>query len=1012
MFFIGAVILGTISLVSLPVELMPNIDLGRITVTTYVRGGLPSEEIEKRIAKPLEDALGDVSYLRTLLTISKEGESTVVLEFEPEANMNYVSMEVREKLSKVRDDLPQEAERPIVVQYGYGAFPIIAVTFTSEKFTPEALRKVVDTTIKEQFLRIDGVARIETVGGREEKILIELDEQKLLSLGLSFKDVLDTIGRSNVNLLGGELEKDEKKYLVRYLGEFKTISEIENLGILASPEGSIIRLKDIGKVHLSYLDPRELGRINLMPSVTLYIFKKSLSNTLGVCEEVERLSQKIDVQLGDDIGTLIPFNQGEFIRKAIKQLRFSLLAGAILAVLILFLFLKDILTIIILSLSIPFSLFITFSFMRIFGVSINVMSLAGLCLGGGMLLDSGIVVLENVFKHHERKGIIDKKEISASTREVSLPIFASVLTTLIVFLPFIFLNKETQRIYSGISLAITFSLIASLFISLSLIPLLASLLLTAKQRIKTTFFLGFQKRYKKSLNFILSFRYLVVIFAIIGVVNTIIMSQKLDKEFIGMPEEDKFTTFIQLPTGTRLEVTDKIVTKVEGFLEEYRQSGEVRNYTTHVEGYSAKIYVQLASIEERKKPLSQILDEMRTKTSDIEPAFIYYEEPHEVESKEIIIEFLGYDYGVLKGLATTAAAQMKSVSGLTDVKIRMREGGPQLDINLDKQKLAFWNFNTQWVATELHAKLKGLIPTRFHPKEDTYILSGISEGTAEAAEPLPLALYPRQAKELEIITRLQEKYRKKFKDIEETSLINPAGDTIKVSQLANLEFGMAESEIWRKNKKRMVQVSANRQNLALSKAADELEKSFQRTIELPEGYTWKFGENYDKMLRNQKELRFSFLLALILVYLVLASLFENMVLPLIILTSVPLAGVGSVNLLFIRKEPIGIGVLIGAIMLCGIVVNNAIILVDSIERLRKKGFGVRAAVVEAASLRLRPILMTTSTTILPLLPLLIFKTDASPLWAPLALTVVSGLIASCILTLYVIPSIYLFFKHK
>ena len=210
----------------------------------------------------------------------------------------------------------------------------------------------------------------------------------------------------------------------------------------------------------------------------------------------------------------------------------------------------------------------------------------------------------------------------------------------------------------------------------------------------------------------------------------------------------------------------------------------------------------------------------------------------------------------------------------------------------------------------------------------------------------------------------------------------------------------------------MVQVSANRQNLALSKAADELEKSFQRTIELPEGYTWKFGENYDKMLRNQKELRFSFLLALILVYLVLASLFENMVLPLIILTSVPLAGVGSVNLLFIRKEPIGIGVLIGAIMLCGIVVNNAIILVDSIERLRKKGFGVRAAVVEAASLRLRPILMTTSTTILPLLPLLIFKTDASPLWAPLALTVVSGLIASCILTLYVIPSIYLFFKHK
>ncbi|RKY39147.1 MAG: hypothetical protein DRP76_03665, partial [Candidatus Omnitrophota bacterium] len=582
MIFTATLILGFISLYNLPVELMPNVNLGRITITTYVRGGLPSEEVEKRISKPLEEALGDISHLKNILTISKEGESTIVLEFEPETNMNYAALDVRERLAKVRNKLPQEAERPIVIQYGYGEFPIIAVSFISGKFSPERLRKFVEAEIKEKILRIEGVARIETVGGREDKILIELDEKRMTALKVSLHEILEILEKSNLNLTGGKILLKGKKYLVRTLGEFKNIKEIENIGIKITPEGSIIRLKDIGKVKLSYLEPREMGRINLMPSVTLYIFKKSLSNTLKVCKKVEKTAKKLKKELKKDMDIIIPFNQGEFISKAINQLKISLLIGAFFAILVLLFFLRDFSAILILALSLPFSLFITFSCIYLTNLSLNVMSLAGLCLGAGMLLDSSIVVIENIFKYQEKKEEISEEEIRTGAKEVSLAIFASVSTTLIVFLPFIFLNKETQRLYSSLSLSIIFSLIGGLFISLSLVPLLTKILLRKKKAIRTQFFSTIERFYKKSLDFVLNFRHLIIALSIVGIVSILFLGQRLEKEFIGLPQEDKFTVFVQLPTGTRIEVTNRIVKKVESFIEKLRQEGEIKNYTTHI----------------------------------------------------------------------------------------------------------------------------------------------------------------------------------------------------------------------------------------------------------------------------------------------------------------------------------------------------------------------------------------------------------------------------------------------
>ncbi len=996
MIFATILLIGTISLFTLPIELMPDIQLGTISVITRVRGGLPSEEVEKRISKPLEEALGDVSHMKNMLSISKEGESTLVLEFEPETNMNYASLEVREKLARVKKRLPRESERPMIIQYGYGDFPIIAVSFIASDLSPEELRKFVEGSLKEKFLRVEGVARVETVGGREEKIIIELNEKKLAALGISLSEILDKIGASNMNLLAGEMEYRGQEYLIRTLGEFASLEEIENLGIKATSEQSVIRLKDIGKVEYSYLEAKELGRLNRNPAITLYIFKKSLANTLRVCNQIEEVADGLKKELKDNIAIILPFNHGKFIKKAIKELRFSLMIGIIAAVGVLMFFLKDYLAIIILSISIPFSILITFSFMKFLRISLNVMTLAGLCLGIGMLLDSSIVVLENIFKRQDRGEKVSKPVISACTKEVGKAIFASTLTTIVVFLPFMFINKETQKLYSGIALVIIFSLIGSIFVSLSFIPLLSHLILARRQKPKPPLFMRFQKWFRNTSSAVLSARTGILLIIAFFSAISLFIGTKLEKEFIRMPEQSKFTVFVQLPTGTRLEITDKTVSKVEEYLEEYRLMGEVESYTAHVEPYSAKVYVQLHPREKRNMAMGDVIAELRQKTKGLDPAFIYYEEPQEVESKEIIIEFLGYDYGILRKLAQQGSQLFRKIPGLTDTKIRMREGGPQLDVFLDKDKLALMRLDTLWTTTELHGKLRGLIPTYFHPRED-YIQNNKT----------PFDL--QRSKEIEMIVRLPQHQKKKLRDIKKITLVTPRGDEVKLAQIADFEFTQAPSEIWRKNKRRMVQVSANRNNVALGAVTRQIRETYNAELNIPEGYRWRFGEGYYKMMRSQRELGLAFLFALILVYLVLASFFENLSQPFVILSSIPLAGIITIPLLYLTREPLGIGVWIGGIMLAGIVVNNAIILIDTINRLKRQKVNMYDAVQEAASLRLRPILMTTSTTILPLIPLLIIRTDASSLWAPLALTVVSGLLTSCVLTLYVIPCIFFFF---
>ncbi|MEA3560450.1 MAG: efflux RND transporter permease subunit, partial [Candidatus Omnitrophota bacterium] len=999
--------------------------------------------------------------------------------------------------NRIRNKLPREIEKPVIAKYEYLDVPMMILAITSDIRTPEELRKIVEEKVKNHIQRIEGVARAEVSGGREGKVLIEIDQHKLRAHSLSINQIVDTINLNNANLLSGEIKRARDKYLVRTIGEFQSLSEIENLAVVTTRQGSVIRVKDIGEVKDSYLDPVAFARVNTQPVVSIYIQKESTANTIKISRLIDREIRALKEILAEDIKITPTFNQASYIQNAVNQVKTSLGYGAILAIFILLFFLRDLRSVFIITLTIPISILLSFSLMFFGKITLNVMTLSGLALGIGMLLDNSIVVLENIFK--KRQNLVsqsaslpvgqpgdqsagqpddqsagqpgdqsagqpgdqpvvqplspseEKNTAVTGANEMLLAIVASTITTLAVFLPLVFINPEIKMLYSGIALTITFSLLASLLVSLALVPML-----TAKMRLGhretpnaprqsafsrslrfltfkgfTNKFIGF---YQRLAGYCLNFRYLIIAIMILAFVFTFQQSQKLEKEFIGVAEQNKFTVFIQLPTGTRLEISDKIVSQVEKIVS---ARPEVKTVTAKVEPWSSKVYVELLPLNKRKISTGEVIKLLRPLTDKIETAFIYYEEPEEVGTKEILLEIYGHDYEILKGLAMQIAQKIQPIPKFTDVKIRMREGRPEMRLNIHKRQAALFGLSTEDIALSLHTQMRGLVATRYRGgnepllrlKEETLLGQQPHYFSSEREKTLQrksaefknlttpgsdLREKQKPSKEVETIARLEEQYRRTFKDLRRISILTPDERQIYLSQLAEFKFDLGPSEVWRKNKARMVQVSANTGGMALGTAADNV-KTALSDLKLPKDYFWQFGGNYARMIQNQNELRFALILSLVLVYMILAGLFESFKQPFIILFSVPLAAAGAIAALRITNKPVGTGVLIGAIMLGGIVVNNAIILIDRINFLiRSQGATskakMRQAVTTASRDRLRPILMTSLTTILGLLPMALDKSESSNLWSPLAITVIGGLSVSTILTLFVIPSVYLIFE--
>ncbi|MCK5242955.1 efflux RND transporter permease subunit [bacterium] len=985
MIFLGVIIMGVVSLSQLPVELMPNTSYPVVTINISYPG-VPPTEVESMVTIKVEESVSTVSYLKNIESSSEDGKSETILEFEPGIDMNFAALEVREKFSKIRNKLPQGIRKPILGKYDVADAPIMILAMLSETISTEYMREIADKELKEPLNRISGVSNVEVSGGRERKILVEVDQSRLQSYNLSIEHVVKVLHDNNVNLLAGNFEKGDYRYLVRTIGQFKTVAGIKKIGLAATKEGMIIRVGDVARVRDSFLEAAGYARYDTAPTVSIYIHKERQANTIEVCRGIKEAIKELKPKIRKGIRMVAVLDQSASIITAISTVKSALITGGILAALVLVITLRNLRSPVIIALSIPLAIMATFVAMFFMKITLNTMTLSGLALASGSLVDASIVVLDNIFKKNQ-DGMPIREAAVVGSEEVGFAIIASTITTVVVFVPIIFVNKEIRMLYEGLAMTVIFSLMASLFVAQTLLPVMAGHILKDVKVVEKKWVAGapvkfrriFMTVYRKFLTLAIRYRYIFLGIVVVLLGLAVWLNTKLGSEFMGSVEQNKITVNLTLPAGTKLDISNDIVKRVERFL---AKVPEVRNLSSLVEQNRSEIHVEFKPAYQRKRSIKEILDELRPQLAQFRPAYVYFEEKQEVGTKTLVLDLFGYDYVILKQLAISIANRLETLPGMTDVRIRMKEGRPEMRFHVDKIRAAQFDINVKTMAEEVNTQMRGVIGTNFR----------------------------QVGNEIETIVRLEEKFRKTLDDVNKLTVSTATGDQIYLSQIGTFSPGLGPSEIWRKNKSRMIQTSAT-VSTDLGSAVKKTREALT-AIDFPKGYYYRFGGNYEKMIESSRQLSMAVVLTVILVYMVLAAFFESYYQPFIIMLSVAMAVIGVVGALYLTGKPKSVGVFIGMLMLAGMVVNPAIILVDTINSLTSQGVKRYKAILAASQRRLRPIFMTVSTAVFGLLPMAMDQSEGSNLWSPLAITVVGGLITSTVLTLIFLPCVYLIFNDS
>lgn len=982
MVFIAMIVLGVISLTRLQVELYQGQNQGIISIIVRARGGLPPPEVEKNITKPVEEAVATVSRLKSLYSSSREAESRVTLEFEPGTDMKFAALEIREKFSRVRPLLPQEIEKPVIANYDDAQSAVLIFALTSDSMSPEDIRELVESTLKPVLSRVNGVASIEVYGGRERKILVELDRDKMVAYNISVEKIMDVIGQSNINLLAGNVDKGKYEFAVRSMGAFESVEEIGDIGIQATRQGSIIPLKEIATVKDAYMEPTDHARLNLEQNVTVYVKKTSLSNTIPVVKSVRAVMKEFEEEYDEQMDVVVVSDKAETISNAIGDVKNALLLGMFLTVIVIYVFLRQIILAMIVLVAIPCSVVTTFIFMAAWGISINVMTLSGLALAVGVLVDSAVVILENIFAKKEA-GFTDGRAIRVGSEEVWMPLLASLITTLIVFLPIVFIDKQIQLTYFGFAFTVSASLVASFFVAQMLVPVLMMQLargqiFVAKDE-PSRLQQAIHGMYTKLMHLNMNLRYPVVLGMIALACFACMKIGTMDIDAPTALEENEFAVIIFPLAGARLEANDDAVTNVEDLLSKIP---DIEMFSSTVRKDDVRIFVRLKPVKERTYSKDEIMDLIDEKGNESvkeihdDYSLILDEGASSSEQKKFIVNIFGYENDVLEELAKEFANKLSKVDGLTNIVMTDLRKRPEYSLVVDKGRAAVYGLNVKTIADSIHAQVRGMRPTKFRE---------LSKG-----------------EEIETITRLQAIYRQKIDDLKYVHIAAQSGKQIPVGEIANFYPTTGPQTIDRKDKYRYVFVKGDAKRALEAVARDSEE--ILREIPLPDDYYFRFGGAYEELMKGKSEMKLALLLTLFLVYMVLACMFQSYIQPLIVMISVPMASIGIWSALKIADKPLSQPVFIGMILLAGYVVNSAIIMIDHMNELRKEGLEEREVLIRAGLDRMRPIMMTTCSTGFGFLPMALNIGQSSDLWSPLAVTVIGGLLSSTFLTLFILPN--------
>lgn len=998
-------VLGAVSFSKIPIDLLPNIDLPIAIVSTSYSGVGP-KEIESIVTQNIENAVATVSNIKTISSNSSEGNSIVIAEFNSGTDMEYATLQMREKIDMVKRFLPAEVENPMVMKIDPNMLPVVSLG-VSDGLDEVELKRFVDEKIKPRVERLNGVASVAVSGGKTREIQIDVEPQKMAGYNITFNQIISALQSENLNQPGGTVEFGDKSLLVRTVGEFKSIEDILNIPLIL-PTGNIIYIRDVGKVKDNYKETNSYTRMDGQNSIGITVQKQSTANTVKVVNAVKKEIENIKKEY-PNIKINLVFDQGQFIEQSIKSVSSSAVMGGILAIFILIVFLKNIRTTLIIGTSIPISIIATFVLIYFSGISLNMVSLGGLALGVGMLVDNAIVVLENIYRYR-LEGHDRIKAAMLGTQEVGASVMASTLTTVAVFLPIVFVEGVTAQIFKELALTVTFSLLASLVVALTLIPMLSSKLLKVeevyedKDKNKLHKLLSkwdelldaIDNYYRKVLMWVLEHRKKTILTVGIIFILGITSIAFVGTEYFPTMDQGQFTVNIKLPEGALLNETNAVTERVEKILSEIPElekvfvnvgtSGNVGLSINGNNNNTASIDGTLKSIKNRKRSTSEIVDEIRGKVGLIPGADIKINEVSSSMmggaggSSAIDIKVSGRDLEELVIIAKEVEENIKGVEGIRQVKNSLSSGRPEAQIYVNRNKAAYYGLGTYQVSSALRIAVEGRVSTR----------------------------YKVDGKEIDVRVQLPKEDRNSYDTLKNTKITTPMGTEVTLSDIAEVKIEQGPTVIRREGQERYVSVTADVFGRDVGSVSKDVENKI-KTIAPTSGYTIEMGGQQKEIVEAFGSLALALLLSVLLVYMVMAAQFESLLHPFTIMFSVPIAYSGSAFALFISRRALSVPAFIGVIMLAGIVVNNAIVLVDYINILRKEGMGMKVAILKAGPTRLRPILMTTLTTLLGLLPLALGIGEGAELQAPLATVVIGGLLTSTILTLVIVPVIYTLF---
>lgn len=1032
MIYLGVVLLGGIAWMRLPQELFPPITYPQLTVVTKYKDAAP-EEIELLVSKPVEEVVGTVSGLRRVSSISKEEISLVIAEFNWGTHMDFAGLGVREKLDLIKERLPRGSEEPVVIKYNPFELPVMVLNLSGER-DPHDLLTLARKQVKTEIEKLEGIAAVNLSGGREREILVEVDQGRLQAANLPIAHVSDALSRANLNYPAGTIKEAFYEYLIRTIGEFDLVPEIRGITVgvdeeeedpqerlrrqsragrpLArekglGPEQRLILLKDVAVVKDTVKDRESISRYNGQDNVSLAIQKQAGANTLRLADQVREAVERLRLSLPPDVKLDIAYDQSRVIRQSIAGVQTAALLGGVLAFGVLLLFLGSPWAALNVAFAIPISILFTVALMYFSGLTINVISLGGLALGIGLLVDAGIVVVENITRH--REGGRDARESAVrGTQEVTSAIFASVLTTIVVFLPMVFVVGIAGQLFKELAYTVTFALLASLAVSLTLTALFAS---RVRGRVGRSWVepaiaggrrmtLGLTRWFIR--HWALGIGCVLALFAVsVGLAGT------LDRELLPRVDQGQFILKVDLPPGTRLEVTDRVVRRIERVLRATPQIQDVsvtigsskekraEELLETLGSHQAQVLVNLKpryrgwgnppAAGFRVRSSADLVQELRQTLAreNLEGASLEYVLQESVfqsafaAGAPVVVEVKGPELDRLERLAAEVSDRLEAVPGLYGVQTSLVAPSPETKVNVLKDRAATYHLSVSDIALTAQTALKGFVATQF------------KEG----------------GEEIDIRVRLRPEDRQDMNKVRRLLVHSPLGVDIPLAEVAYFSLGTGPTEIRRVDQQRTVLVSAQLFRRPLGETLEDVQGALA-ALPVPNDYTVVLTGESEQMQESFRSLAFALGLAILLVYMVMASEFESLWQPLLIMGTIPMAIIGVVAALGATQTPVSIMAALGFIVLGGIVVNNGIVLIDYVNLLRSQGMALEEAVLTASQERLRPILMTAGTTVLGLLPMAMGLQEGVELQVPMAVTVIGGLTAATFLTLIFLPTIY------